>query len=73
MALPIANQAVVRKIETLARATGLTKTAAVERAVERMLAEHPAQADGAWQSFDAIEGVFTKNRAWFPARSPTRP
>jgi len=54
MALQIANRTVVEKIEALARATGLTKTAAVEKAVERLLAEHPAQADCAWQRFDAI-------------------
>jgi antitoxin VapB len=54
MALQIANRTVVEKIEALARATGLTKTAAVEKAVERLLAEHPDQADSAWQRFDAI-------------------
>ncbi|MBI3148381.1 MAG: type II toxin-antitoxin system VapB family antitoxin [Betaproteobacteria bacterium] len=37
MALQIANPAVVSKVERLARATGLSKTAAVERAVDRML------------------------------------
>jgi antitoxin VapB len=39
MALQIANQSVVAKIERLAKATGLSKTAAVERAVDRMMAE----------------------------------
>lgn len=39
MSLQIANPAVVGKIERLARATGLTKTAAVERAVDRLLRE----------------------------------
>ena len=55
MALQIANPTVVRKIETLARATGLTKTAAVERAVDRLLAEQNLdQANGVWQQFDSI-------------------
>lgn len=39
MALQIANPTVVAKIERLARATGLSKTAAVERAVDRLMAE----------------------------------
>ena len=55
MALQIANPAVVRKIETLARATGLSKTAAVEKAVDRLLAEQNlGQPVGVWQQFDAI-------------------
>jgi antitoxin VapB len=55
MALQIANPAVIEKIEALARATGLTKTAAVEKAVERMLAERDiAEPSGVWQRFDAI-------------------
>ena len=39
MALQIVNAAVVRKVERLAKATGLSKTAAVERAVDRLLDE----------------------------------
>lgn len=39
MSLQIANPNVVRKVEQLARVTGLSKTAAVERAVERLLSE----------------------------------
>ena len=39
MALQIANPAVVSKVERLAKATGLSKTAAVERAVDRLLSE----------------------------------
>lgn len=39
MALQIANPAVVAKVERLARATGLTKTALVERAVDRLAEE----------------------------------
>jgi antitoxin VapB len=55
MALQIANPAVVAKIEALARATGLSKTAAVEKAVDRLLAEQKIDrmAD-AWQRFDAL-------------------
>ena len=36
MALQIANPTVVAKIETLAKRIGLTKTAAVERAVDAL-------------------------------------
>jgi antitoxin VapB len=39
MALQIANPIVVAKVESLARATGLTKTAVVERAIDRLAAE----------------------------------
>lgn len=39
MAIQIANPAVVAKIERLASLTGLSKTAAVEVAVERVLGE----------------------------------
>ena len=39
MALQIANPVVVAKVERLARATGLTKTAVVERAIDRMANE----------------------------------
>jgi antitoxin VapB len=38
MAIQIANPAVVAKIERLAAETGLSKTAAVEKAVDAMLA-----------------------------------
>lgn len=55
MALQIANPVVVKKIEALARATGLSKTAAVEKAVDRLLAEQNAgQAADMWRQFDAI-------------------
>jgi antitoxin VapB len=37
MALQIANAAVVEKINELAKMTGLTKTAAVEKAVDELL------------------------------------
>lgn len=41
MALQIANPGVVRKVEQLAKASGLTKTGAVERAVDLMLRDMP--------------------------------
>ena len=36
MALQVANPVVVAKVERLARATGLTKTAVVERAIDAL-------------------------------------
>ncbi|MFZ2649797.1 MAG: type II toxin-antitoxin system VapB family antitoxin [Burkholderiaceae bacterium] len=39
MALQIANPAVVSKVERLAKRTGLSKTAVVERAVDRLISE----------------------------------
>jgi antitoxin VapB len=45
MPIQIANPTVVARIERLAAATGLTKTAAVERAVDGMLASRPNAAD----------------------------
>ena len=45
MALQIANPAVVAKVERLARATGLTKTAVVERAIDRLAGELQAIPD----------------------------
>lgn len=39
MALQIANPAVVGKVERLAKRTGLSKTAVVERAVDRLISE----------------------------------
>ena len=39
MALQIANPTVVKKVERLAKQTGLTKTAVVERALDRLIAE----------------------------------
>ena len=40
MALQIANPTVVAKVERLARATGLTKTAVVERAIDHLANEN---------------------------------
>lgn len=37
MALQIANPVVVRKMEQLAKATGLSKTAVVDRALDRLI------------------------------------
>jgi antitoxin VapB len=45
MALQIANPVVVTKVERLARATGLTKTAVVERAVDRLANELQGEAE----------------------------
>jgi antitoxin VapB len=39
MALQIAKPSVVSKVEQLAKATGLSKTAVVERAVDRLISE----------------------------------
>jgi antitoxin VapB len=39
MALQIANPVIVAKVEQLARATGLTKTAVVERAIDALASQ----------------------------------
>lgn len=44
MALQIANPVVVKKVQRLAERTGLSKTAAVEKAVDRMLGESARRA-----------------------------
>ena len=55
MALQIANPTVVAKIETLAKRTGLTKTAAVERAVDALLNDRSvAPGDNAWDRLNAL-------------------
>jgi antitoxin VapB len=47
MALQIANPQVVSKVERLAKATGLSKTAVVERALDRLISETMSKtADG---------------------------
>ena len=46
MALQIANPVVVAKVERLARATGLTKTAVVERAIDRLAADTASAGSG---------------------------
>ena len=53
MPLQIANPGVIDKVERLARAIGLNKTAAVERAVERLLREVEGPAPSA-ERFDAL-------------------
>lgn len=47
MALQIANPVVVSKVERLARATGLSKTAVVERALDSLIRETEAASDQA--------------------------
>jgi antitoxin VapB len=47
MALQIANPVVVGKVERLARATGLSKTAVVEKALDLLASAVPDQADPA--------------------------
>lgn len=55
MALQIANPVVVAKIEKLAQATGLSKTAAVEKAVDALLQQLPSRdADDIKARMDAI-------------------
>lgn len=46
MALQIANPAVVAKVERLANATGLSKTAVVEKALDRLIGETMNQGKG---------------------------
>ncbi len=60
MSLQIANAGVINKVVRLANATGLSKTAAVERAVDRLLLETEAATDtqqrlrAVMQQFDRI-------------------
>jgi antitoxin VapB len=55
MAVQIANPTVVAKIEALARKTGLSKTAAVEHAVDRLLEEQPDQSrEVTWEHIDEL-------------------
>jgi len=53
MALQIANPVVVDKVERLAKAIGLSKTAAVERAVDRLLSE-TMEVGGVAERIDAL-------------------
>jgi antitoxin VapB len=46
MALQISNPAVIAKVERLALATGLSKTAVVDRALDRLLSETMTRARG---------------------------
>jgi antitoxin VapB len=54
MALQIANPVVVAKVERLAAATGLSKTAAVEKAVDRLLVEVKAGEEGSGSRVAAL-------------------
>ena len=45
MALQIANPVVVGKVERLAKATGLSKTVVVEKAIDRLIGETIGNAD----------------------------
>ncbi len=46
MALQIANPVVVAKVERLAKASGLSKTAVVEKALDRLITETAMRAQG---------------------------
>jgi antitoxin VapB len=50
VALQIANPVVVEKVERLAKATGLSKTAVVERAIDRLAVETQGSLDGGQQA-----------------------
>jgi antitoxin VapB len=59
MALQIANPVVVAKVQRLAQATGLSKTAIVEKAIDRLAAEHsqsrgPARLEALLAQLDRI-------------------
>jgi antitoxin VapB len=55
MSLQIANPTVVAKVEQLARTSGLSKTAAVEKAVDALLREQrPSAQDREWKQLRAI-------------------
>jgi antitoxin VapB len=61
MPVQIKKKAVVAKIEALARAIGLSKTAAVEKAVDRLLAEQDNPAPIVFRDrFDAILEEFDR-------------
>lgn len=61
MPIQIANPKVVAKIERLAAETGLSKTAAVEKAVDALLARRPEQSrQDAMARFDAILAQFDR-------------
>lgn len=61
MPVQIANPVVVAKIERLAAATGLSKTAAVEKAVDAMLAaRHQTAGPETMERFHAILAQFDR-------------
>ena len=69
MALQIANPIVVGKVERLAKATGLSKTAAVERAVDRLMSETesaPTSASNAAALLDQLDRIPDRKDAFDP-------
>lgn len=57
MALQIANPVVVAKVERLANVSGMSKTAAVEKAVDRLLGEFE---EGAVQAGERIAALLAQ-------------
>jgi antitoxin VapB len=68
MALQIANPVVVAKVERLARTMGLTKTAVVERAIDRLASDVPsAPATGRMAAIlEQIDRVPDRPDAFYP-------
>ena len=71
MALQIANPVVVGKVERLAKATGLSKTAVVEKALDRLIGETMGKkAEGAiawlrwWLNLTAFRSATTPLTRW---------
>lgn len=56
MALQIANPVVVRKVEVLAERLGLSKTATVERALDRLMSETDVGAN----QFERVEALLNQ-------------
>ena len=82
MALQIANPVVVAKVEKLARATGLTKTAVVERAIDLLASETQGASDPGRERMAALlaqlDSVPERTDAFDPLQwddqgLPTRP
>lgn len=62
MAIQIANPEVIAKIERLAKIIGMTKTSAVEQAVDLLLSQQSAGAGGdeEWRRLDALLEQFDR-------------
>lgn len=61
MPVQIANPQVVAKIERICAMTGLGKTAVVDAALDRMLADIGSRGvDDAWQGIDAVLAQFDR-------------
>lgn len=60
MALQIANPVVVAKVEKLARATGMTRTAVVEKAIDRLAAQTQVQVGADAGRLDALLDQFDR-------------